>query len=468
MSIQNYNFNSSLGFGNNVSFRGEEQSKIPIITKPIDKVESIVNNTVDTFVPEPASEEKKKSHKTAIRVGSTVLVLSAFVALLNPKISSSLVNKLKTKSTKAGNKAKVDNSLWGAWNKIKEKFFQGVTNAFQTISNVNSFKDEVFQKICSKTSVTKKTHKAITKGFEKISRRTVYGKYKDVTKRMNMLDGIMNNYKDRLSSTERKLLEDKLREIDTIQKYYAPEQVSKRLDNQETLMANLEKEVYGKIKSAASTVAGKFRGKTTPEDMKFRDVYSSFWAENALKEQRTKIEEDGLKVVNSLVGDGHTQKGCYREVLDILAPKLKEEEKSAVEESIKKVEKHLRKANRSECTEFFDKKRDLMLGSAPTDVLTALFGLTASGVAIGVADSKEDRISRAVTKAFPVVAGLGVSTALTALLFSGGKGIVLGAASSMILSIIGSSVNRMIFPKSRQIDNTAENKTNKESEVINA
>ena len=47
------------------------------------KFENIVNNTVDTFVPEGETEEKKNTRKTAIRVGSTVLVLSAIVALLN-------------------------------------------------------------------------------------------------------------------------------------------------------------------------------------------------------------------------------------------------------------------------------------------------------------------------------------------------------------------------------------------------
>ena len=460
--------NSSLGFGNRVSFRGEEQSKIPIITKPIDKVESIVNNTVDTFVPEPESEEKKKSHKTMIRVGSTVLVLSAFVALLNPKISSTLVNKLKAKSTNAGNKAKVDNSFWGTWNKVKEKFFKGMTHSFQVVSNMNSFKDEIFQKICSKTKVTDKTHKWITKGFDRVSRHTVFSKYNNVTKRMNTLDDIMNHYKDRLTSSERIALEDKLREIDNIQRHFSEGETAKRLKHQEELMSNLEKEVYGKIKSAASTVAGKIRGKSSPDDMKLKDVYSSFWAESALKEQKEGIEAEGKLIVDSLVGDGQTKKGAYREVLDILSPHLKEEEKHAFEDSIRKVEKQLRKANKSECVEYFDKKRDLMLGSAPTDIVTALLGLTASGFAIGMADNKEDRISRAITRAFPVVAGLGVSTALTALLFSGPKGIALGAASSMILSAIGSSVNHVLFPKSKHESNIAENETQKESEVINA
>ena len=200
MSDVNNHINSFYGFDNNISFRGNgQQSKIPIITKPIDKVESIVNNTVDTFVPESQNEEKKNSHKTMIRVGSTVLVLSAFVALFNPKFSSALVNKLKTKSTNASNKAKVDNSFWGKWNKCKEKFLNGITNTIQVLNNMNSVKDEFFQKLCNKTSFTKKVHNSITKGFDKISRRTIYSKYDSVSKKMNLLDDIIKQYKNRLN-----------------------------------------------------------------------------------------------------------------------------------------------------------------------------------------------------------------------------------------------------------------------------
>ena len=123
--------------------------------------------------------------------------------------------------------------------------------------------------------------------------------------------------------------------------------------------------------------------------------------------------------------------------------------------------KLLRKANTTECVEYFDKKRDLMLGSAPTDILTALGSLIASGIAISVADTKEDRISRFISGALPVIAGFGVSTALTALLFSGGKGMAIGAASSMGLSILGSSTSHRLFPKNKDDLLTAENKNKK-------
>ena len=108
-----------------------------------------------------------------------------------------------------------------------------------------------------------------------------------------------------------------------------------------------------------------------------------------------------------------------------------------------------------------------MLGSAPTDVLTALASLTASGIAIGVADTKEDRLSRLISGALPVFAGLGVSTALTAMLFSGGKGMALGTGSGMVLSALGSGVSHKLFPKNKGDVFVAENKQDN-SEVKNA
>ena len=457
VNFNSYSFNANA----QPSFRSNEQGGLNIVTKPIDKVENIVNNTVDTFVPETQDEEKKKTHKTAIRVGSTVLVLSAIVALLNPKFSSKMVEKLKTKSVKAGNKAKVDDTLMGTWNKLKEKLFNGLTNTIQVLNNFNSVKDELFQKLCNKTSLTKKAHQSITKGFDKISRQTVYGKYKNVSKQMDTLDEIIKHYKDRLSPEEKIILEEKLAQINKLQEYFKSSEVQARLNNQEKLMQNLEKDVSEKIKQAKNTIWESVKGKKPDNAMKLKDTYT-FWAEDSLMAQRNKIEADGEQVINALVGDGKTQKGAYRDIIELLH--LNPQEKNALEESIKQAEAKLRTANKTECVEYFDKKRDLMLGSAPTDVLTALASLTASGIAIGVADSKEDRISRFISGALPVFAGLGVSTALTAMLFSGGKGMALGTGSGMVLSALGSAASHKLFPKEKSNELIAKNKIVQDTE----
>ena len=200
--------------------------------------------------------------------------------------------------------------------------------------------------------------------------------------------------------------------------------------------------------------------------MRIKDT-CTFWAEDSLMAERNKIEEEGVNVINSLVGDGKTKTGAYKELLEILSPHLSQEEKSALEESIKHTEKLMRKANTTECVEYFDKKRDLVLGSAPTDVLTALASLVASGIAIGVADTKEDRISRVISGALPVFAGLGVSTALTAMLFSGGKGMALGTGSGMVLSALGSAASHHFFPKSKTELQIADNRQTQNSKEVN-
>ena len=87
-----------------------------------------------------------------------------------------------------------------------------------------------------------------------------------------------------------------------------------------------------------------------------------------------------------------------------------------------------------------------MLGSAPTDILTALIFLSFGGIALKKADTKEQRVSKLLTSIFPTVAGLGTSLALTALLFSGVKGKVVSAVMSGILSLIGSGLNRAVNP----------------------
>ena len=121
MTIGNsYNF----AYSNNYPvFRNGSNSGIDVIAKPIEKVENVINSTVDTISGQPQNEEHKKSKKTAITVGSSVLVLSAAIALLNPKFSSKLINKLKTISQKAGNKGdKYKNNF------MKGKFYNLVKN----------------------------------------------------------------------------------------------------------------------------------------------------------------------------------------------------------------------------------------------------------------------------------------------------------------------------------------------------
>lgn len=443
---------------------------IEIIKKPIDMVDNTINKTVDTFIKPDEDEKKRKSNKKAIYAGSTVLVLSGLVMLLNPKSSGKIIGKLKQWSQTAENKAKNNKSFVGKIYSSGQKFLNKCAGLLEFSNNINSFKDYAFQNICTaeKTfskvknetarkaltvtdkgvrKVLNKPHKVITQWFDRISKSTVHGKYKKAGKKMDFIDEMLKNYGDKLSASQKKELELKLNEIRKMREYFNEQNISLRLENQEKLMDGLEKDFSEKLKSY---VKG-FRDKNTNKTKHFNDnIY--FWAQEMLMPERKKLEKSGADAVAKLMGDGKSQKGLYNEILEILSPTLKDEERSAIESGIKKASKRLFKANKSECTEYFDKKRDLMLGSAPTDVLTAILTLGACGVAMGVADNKEDKISRALTLGFPAIAGVGASIAMTAMLFSGVQGMIYGTLISAGLSKAGSELDKLVTPK--HIDDT--------------
>lgn len=465
------------GINNSVqpNFRANISDASQIVTKPIEKVENVVNTTVDTFIKEPQDEEKKKSHRTAIAAGSTVLVLSAFIALLNPKFSGKLINKLKTSSSKAEAKSrKSNNPLVNKFHKIKKKVFTYTADTFQFTNSINATKDLGFKWLCTakkfegiKNDTLRKiltkcdagfrkvmdyTHNSITNWFDKISQATVHKKYKKANKKMNAFEDLVSGYKSKLTSSEQKQLEDKLSEINNAKQYFSHKKTAERLLAQEKSMENLESDFKNKL---INDFCKKFKGPkssgTFNEKMKYNKLHlrknMSYWAEDMLMPTRNAFEQDGKNAVETLIGDGKGVKGKYHELMDILNPHLTKEEKSVLEKSLGKAGKKLTKANKSECIEYFDKKRDLVLGGAPTDILTGIGTLGLGGIAIGAADTKEDRISRALTLGFPAIAGLGTSLTLTAMLFSGVQGMIYGSLAGFGFSQMGSIANKLINPK---------------------
>ena len=481
MSMGNYYSMNNSTYFKTPSFKNTQQVEEdkPVLAKPIEKVGAAVNNTVDSFVQKSENEEKKQSNRTAITVGSSVLVLSAIVAMLNPKFSGKFINKMKTWSTKAGTKVDKNKNDF-----IKSKFYAGVSkilknvvDAFQFTNSLNASKDVGFKWLCTAEKfggvknntarnilqscdkgfrkVMSGVHTSITNWFDNISKHTVQGKYKQAGKKLDSLDDLIVTYKTKLSPQEQMKVDAKLQEIRAAREYFSRSQTEARLKHQEDIMSNLEHDFTAKLKNFAGNFQGPKAQGTFKE--KFRHNVNnikdnmSYWAEDMLMPQRNKLEQDGQAVVNSLMGGPKTQKGKYDEILEILSPHINAQEKHVLENSLHKAGKKLRKANHSESVEYFDKKRDLMLGGAPTDILTGLGAVALSGIAVGTAHSKEDRISRALTVGFPAVAGIGASMALTAMLFSGVQSMMYGAISSVILSKIGSTADKYLTPKKPDI-----------------
>lgn len=457
MSFGHYqNFNNNVYLRQNPSFYANAENNKKNVSSPIEK-------TVDTIFEQ--ADKEKKSNKKAVTVGISALLLTGFVLLLNPKNAPKLMSKMKSVQQKA--QFKMDKSkndyLASKFHKFTSKLMGKGISILEFSNNFNSAKDLGFKWLCTENKdlhkirnpkkrrfikkiddkfvkIMKKPHQVITSWFDSISKMTVKKNYSKSAKKLDYLEDLLKKHKDKLSGDERKIIDAKLEEIAQIRKHFSEEKMLSRLKKQEESMSNLERDFMNKYRSYRNGFSNKWvdKGEHIGNNM-------NFWAQDILMPTRDGFEKEGKEVVDKLFGDGNGKKGLYDEITDILSSHVTASEKDELSKQLSKAGSKLRKANRDECIEYFDKKRDLVLGSAPTDVLTALFGLGVSSWAIASADTKEDKLSKTLTVGFPLVAGIGTSLAFTAMLVSGVKSMLYGALASVGLSKMGSLADRYLL-----------------------
>ncbi len=428
-----------------------------ILKKPIDTVQKTIETSIDTFVAKPNEDEKKKKlRKRAIATGSVVLVLGALTLLINPRSSGKFIDKLKSLQNKLDVKTQEGKKSF-----LKSKFYEGCKKIFGAAEkggnfyfNINSGKDVAFKSFCTNANkkypefltknktvhkivkaiddffvkILAKPHKQITKWFDSISQFTVKNKYKNASKNLDALENFIKSQKNKLPKEKQVLLETKLKEITEVRKAFSSENLAKRFAEQEKVMQNLEKDLWNSIYT---------------KEKGFMKNPTRFWVQDALKTQKEQLQKNGDDLVEKLIGNKN-KKGLYDDVLDILGKDIDEQSKHNIDNLIKTASKKLKKANASECIEYFDKKRDLMVGGAPTDVVSQIFGLGLCGWAIGNAD-KNERLQKALTTGLPVATGLASSLVFSALLYSGGVGLLAGAAVSGVTSVVCYLINKYIF-----------------------
>lgn len=122
--------------------------------------------------------------------------------------------------------------------------------------------------------------------------------------------------------------------------------------------------------------------------------------------------------------------------------KLLPEDYAKIQKQTTKFTEAMDKSINVESVQFFDKVRDLQVGSAPTDVITMLAGTGLIGAGLLRADNKDERISVTLKAGIPVIGALATSVYCTARLVSGGKAMVVGLVSGKILNIIGEQVDK--------------------------
>ena len=142
-----------------------------------------------------------------------------------------------------------------------------------------------------------------------------------------------------------------------------------------------------------------------------------------------------IEIINELTGN---TKGEIQDMLSIyykIAPY--ELDSTGASLAVKKAVKSFDKSVDLECVEFFDKVRDLRLGSAPTDVLTILFSFITLSFGLGYTKDKDKQKSIMLKSGIPIVGGITMATLTATKLVSGGKSLAAGIFVGIALNKLG-------------------------------
>jgi hypothetical protein len=135
------------------------------------------------------------------------------------------------------------------------------------------------------------------------------------------------------------------------------------------------------------------------------------------------------------------KQGKVEDILKIYKNILPKKDYGEVERAYKSGMKSLDNAIKVETDDFACKLRDLTLGSAPTDILSLVGGLSVLGYNLVKSDNNDQRLSITLKYGIPAISAIGVSLYCNAKMLAGTKAMVVATISSFILNRIGSSAD---------------------------
>lgn len=138
------------------------------------------------------------------------------------------------------------------------------------------------------------------------------------------------------------------------------------------------------------------------------------------------------------------KRGEIQKILGTYRLYLPEKEYLKVKQQANITSNSLDKSIDMEADKLFDKVRDLMIGSAPTDVVGVLSSLGVIGWGLSKADDNKERISVSLKYGIPALGAVLISLYCTIGLVSGGAALAIGTFSGLILNKIGAVVDNAI------------------------
>ena len=161
----------------------------------------------------------------------------------------------------------------------------------------------------------------------------------------------------------------------------------------------------------------------------------------AVIQKQAELRKSYVKSITELLDDDKT--GALQEMMFIynaVAPY--ELAKSKADIVVKKAVSSFDKSLKTETVEFFDKVRDLRLGSAPTDVLSILASAGMIGYGLCEAEDKDERTSVMLSAGIPIIGTIGTTVICTTKLISGMVSLALGGAVGVVFKFIGDKLDK--------------------------
>ncbi len=171
----------------------------------------------------------------------------------------------------------------------------------------------------------------------------------------------------------------------------------------------------------------------------------SEYVKNNSAYKATTIKEINGAIPNIIKAINMGQKGKLQETLTYLKAILPRNEYIKIRKQMYDTTNKLNKVTNAEGDLYFDKIRDITLGSAFTDIVFGMLTpLATMGIVIAADDTKNDRISTTLKLGIPLIGGIATSTAFLFMLASGGKAMALSTLTGAILNRIGSFADKQI------------------------
>lgn len=156
--------------------------------------------------------------------------------------------------------------------------------------------------------------------------------------------------------------------------------------------------------------------------------------------QQLKLREKNIDLITELLEGEH--KGELQEMLAIyrkIAPY--ELAQSKAENSLRKAVSSFDKSLKTETIDFFDKVRDLQLGSAPTDILSIIASGGMIGYGLCEASDLDERTSVMLTAGIPILGTIGTTIVCTTKLITGVVSLAIGSAVGAVLKVVGEKLD---------------------------